>query len=152
MDLTASFFINGHLRETKQIATPCTIGRSNQSSWVLGHPMLSRNHCVLFDRDEELYLCDEGSLNGTYVNGVFAAEPIQLQLGDEFTVGDNLKFRVFAPLIEKGEGTDTMALTEQTTAVFAKNAFTSQQSTILAKESEDQEGKPNDLQNQLFVC
>ena len=134
MNLTVSFFISGHLRETKQIMTPCSVGRSSQSSWVLGHPMLSRNHYVLFDQDEKLYLRDEGSLNGTRFKGVPVKEPVRLQFGDEFTVGDNLIFRVSAPT-EKKHHTDTLDSAEQTTDVHhVKGAFASQQSTLLTKE------------------
>ena len=139
MNLTVSFFINGHLREAKQITTPCAIGRGGQSNWVLGHPMLSRKHCVLFDKNGELYLCDDGSLNGIRVQGVPAKEPVRLQLGDEFTVGRDLKFRVSAP-IEKEQNTGRAEYAERTTTVFAKDEFPSQLSTVLAKESALQRG------------
>jgi len=137
MNLTVSFFINGHLRETKQVTTPCTIGRSSQANWILTHPMLSRNHCILFDKDGELYLCDDSSLNGTHFKGVHVNTPARLQFGDEFTVGHDLKFRVSAP-IEREQRTDRIELAEQTTAIFAKNELTSHQSTVLSEETDTQ--------------
>ena len=139
MNLTVSFFINGHLREAKQITTPCAIGRGGQSNWVLGHPMLSRKHCILFDKEGELYLCDDGSLNGTRFKGVPAKQPVRLQFGDEFTVGNDLKFRVSAPA-EKEQKANRIEHAERTTTVFAKNEFPSQLSTVLAKESTLQKG------------
>ena len=134
MNLTVSFFINSHLRATKQITTPCTIGRSSQANWMLTHPMLSRNHCILFDKEDELYLCDEGSLNGTRVHGVPITEPVRLQFGDEFTVGRDLVFRV-SPPVEQEQGTDRLDSAERTTTVFTRAEMISQQSTLLAKES-----------------
>ena len=133
MNLTVSFFIHGHLRESKQITTPCTIGRSSQSGWVLTHPFLSRKHCILFDKDEKLYLNDEDSLNGTQFKGMPVEEPVQLQLGDEFTVGRDLKFRISAPL--DGEiGTDRHDFAGQTTIVYTEEELQSHQSTVMPEE------------------
>jgi len=132
MNLTVSFFINGHLRETKQITTPCTIGRSSWADWVLTHPMLSRNHCILSDKGEELYLSDAGSLNGTKFKGIPVTEPVRLQFGDEFMVGDDLKFQVLAP-IESGLGTDKLEIAGQTTVVYTLDELMSHQSTLLVE-------------------
>jgi len=138
MNLTISFFINGHIRETKQIATPCTIGRSRQANWVLLHPMLSRKHCILFDKGEELYLCDDGSLNGIHFKGLPVKEPVRLQFGDEFTVGHDLTFRVSEP-VEQELGTDRIEHSHQTTVVFLQGGMDSHQSTVLSEESADRE-------------
>ena len=136
MDVSVSIFVNRHLRETKQIRTPCTVGRSGRSDWVLGHPTLSRNHCILFDKDGELYLRDNGSLNGTCFNGISASEPVRLQFGDQFTVGRSLLFQV-SPVIEKPPKEDTMGA-ELPTDVFAVDEFPSRQSTVMSKEPTDQ--------------
>ena len=141
MDWTVSFFVNGHLQETKQVVTPCTIGRSSQANWVLTHPMLSRNHCILFDKAGELYLRDEGSLNGTHFKGVPANEPVRLQTGDEFTVGQDLKFCVSAPR-EQEPQTDKIELAEQPTAVFTNDEFVSNLSTLLSDKSAVKESEP----------
>jgi len=134
MNLTVSFFISGYLRESRQITTPCTIGRGGQSDWVLGHPMLSRKHCTLFDEEGELYICDNGSLNGTCHNGVSAKKPLRLRFGDGFTVGDCLRFLVTAPA-EEEQGTATMELAEKSTIVIERGEFPSHLSTVLAKDS-----------------
>ena len=130
MNLTVSFFISGHLRETKQVTTPCTIGRSNQADWVLTHPMLSRIHCVLSDKDEELYLSDAGSLNGTLFKGVLVEEPVWLKFGDEFTVGDDLKFLVQPP-IESGRNVGKLEGAGQTTVIYTPDDLSLYQSTLL---------------------
>ena len=138
MNLTVSFFISGHLRESKQITTPCTIGRSSQADWFVTHPMISRKHCTLFDKGEELYLRDEGSLNGVQFKGEPINESIRLQFGDEFTVGRDLKFRVSAP-VEKELGTDRHDFSRQTTVVYTKDDMDSRQSTVMTEEQEAQE-------------
>ena len=132
MKLTVSFFVNRHLRETKQITTPCTIGRSSHADWVLTHPMLSRQHCILFDKGEELFLCDNGSLNGIHFKGIPVTDPVRLQFGDEFMVGHDLTFCVSAP-IDHEHGTKRGMCAEQTTAVFTKDDFPSHQSTLMAE-------------------
>ena len=133
MNLTISFFINGHLRESKQIVTPCIIGRSSQSGWVLTHPFLSRKHCVLFDKDEKLYLNDENSLNGTLFKGMPVKEPVRLQLGDEFMVGSDLKFRISAS-VDKETGTDRHDFAGQTTITATEDELKSHQSTVMSEE------------------
>ena len=140
MKLTVSFFINGHLRDTKQVTTPCIIGRCSQADWVLTHPMLSRNHCRIFDKDGELYLSDEGSLNGTRFKGKLVKETVRLQFGDEFTVGGDLKFCVSAPLEDEQEQvTENGGLAELTTTVFPREELAGDQSTVLSKKADDSE-------------
>jgi pSer/pThr/pTyr-binding forkhead associated (FHA) protein len=134
MNLTVSFFVNGHLRETKQVTTPCTIGRSRQANWVLLHPMLSRNHCILFDKGEELFLSDDGSLNGTHFKGLPVKDAVRLQFGDEFGVGHDLKFKVSAPV---ESATDRLDYDEQTTTINTKDELLADnlgQSTLLVED------------------
>ena len=132
MNLTVSFFIDGHIRETRQISTPCTIGRNIQSGWVLMHPTLSRHHCILFDKEGEIYLCDDGSLNGTRFRGSLATQPVRLQFGDEFTVGKDLTFRISAP-IDQAPTTERLEFTGQTTIIFTQEELESHQSTLLSQ-------------------
>jgi pSer/pThr/pTyr-binding forkhead associated (FHA) protein len=90
--------------------------------------MLSRKHCVLSDKGEELYLSDSGSLNGTRFKGVLVEEPVRLQYGDEFTLGNDLTFLVQPP-IESERDTIPLKAAGQTTVVFP-DATDSQLSTM----------------------
>jgi predicted component of type VI protein secretion system len=47
---------------------PATIGRSRKATVKLPHPLVSRRHCEVFERDGRLFVRDLGSLNGTYVD------------------------------------------------------------------------------------
>ena len=51
---------------------------------------VSRNHALLVQRRDGLYVDDLGSLNGTYVNRR-ASRVAQAQGGDELQVGGNHK-------------------------------------------------------------
>jgi predicted component of type VI protein secretion system len=117
MELTVSFFINGHLRERKRITTPCTIGRSKDVNWMLAHPVLSRIHCELYEEGGELYLRDNASLNGTFFRGSAVEQPVRLSLGDQFAVGSELMFQVLESIPEE---TLPRELAEQPTAGFTE--------------------------------
>ncbi len=62
---------------------PTIIGRSKQATLTLPHPLVSRNHCELFERDGKLWVKDLASLNGSFVDNVrlegeSVLEPTQL--------------------------------------------------------------------------
>lgn len=46
---------------------PATVGRGRGTTIMLPHPLVSRQHCEIFERDGYLVVRDLGSLNGTYV-------------------------------------------------------------------------------------
>jgi pSer/pThr/pTyr-binding forkhead associated (FHA) protein len=71
--------------------TPATTaGRHPQRDIFLDDATVSRKHAVFVQRAGGFAVQDEGSLNGTYVNGVSVAEA-QLRPGDEIRIG---KFRL----------------------------------------------------------
>src|SRR5215212_457997 len=64
-----------------------TIGRSPDCDIFLDDVTVSRTHAVLVEREGDLYIEDQGSLNGTFLNRkrIEGAEP--LENGDELQVG-----------------------------------------------------------------
>jgi predicted component of type VI protein secretion system len=65
---------------------PATIGRSRQATLTVAHPMISRQHCEIYERDGLLMLRDLGSLNGVLLEGKRVTEA-PLPPGTEFVVG-----------------------------------------------------------------
>ena len=61
--------VGGDVKTTEvELKLPSTIGRGRGTSIVLPHPLVSRQHCELFELNGQLMVRDLGSLNGTFVN------------------------------------------------------------------------------------
>jgi pSer/pThr/pTyr-binding forkhead associated (FHA) protein len=76
-------------RKTLDLETPVVIGRSRQADVTLGHPLASRRHCEITEGDDNLLVIEDlGSLNGTVVGEERITEPVYLEPGDVFSVGD----------------------------------------------------------------
>lgn len=70
------------------------IGRGKDGSMyekylpVAGDGRVSKIHCVIIHRGDKLYLKDEGSRNGTYLNGERLDGPVVIQRDDIIGVGE----------------------------------------------------------------
>ena len=65
---------------------PCVLGRAKSADIPLPHPLVSRNHCQLFEQDNLLFVKDLGSTNGTFV-GSERIEECVIRHGDLLTIG-----------------------------------------------------------------
>ena len=74
--------------------TPVTIGRGAQNVLALrGDGFASAQHARVEARDDGVWVSDEGSTNGTYVNGARLERPRKLARGDVIRVGEtDLRF------------------------------------------------------------
>lgn len=63
------------------------IGRENSNSIVIGAEGTSRFHAVLIEEDDELYLKDNDSLNGTFLNNKQVQGRQRVVLGDIIQIG-----------------------------------------------------------------
>ncbi|MCX7626509.1 MAG: EAL domain-containing protein, partial [Candidatus Sumerlaeaceae bacterium] len=99
-DETASWYIEGAVHEGGPVLKayirdePLRVGRQQGLDLVLRDDSVSRLHAKLFVRDGQLWVCDCGSSNGTYVNRRRIEGEIVLHAGDvvhfaacEFVVG-----------------------------------------------------------------
>jgi pSer/pThr/pTyr-binding forkhead associated (FHA) protein len=93
MKLDISISVGGVLKGSKQVTTPCIIGRSKEANLPVTHPVMSRKHCELFEKEGNLYLRDNSSLNGTIYKGGYIESLTSLTTGDEFIVGE-LTFKI----------------------------------------------------------
>jgi predicted component of type VI protein secretion system len=79
--------VGGDVKTTEiKLRLPSTIGRGRGTTIVLPHPLVSRQHCELFESGGQLIVRDLGSLNGTFVNNQRVTEA-PLAPGELLTVG-----------------------------------------------------------------
>lgn len=70
------------------------IGRGKDGSMyekylpILGDGRISKIHCVIIHRGDKLYLKDEGSRNGTYLNGERVDQAVVIQRDDIIGIGE----------------------------------------------------------------
>ncbi len=75
-----------------------SIGREPSNRLAVSDPLLSRRHCVIKKEGDEFKICDLGSRNGIFVNGVPVKERI-LEHGDQIGMGDSLFLFLFQEVV-----------------------------------------------------
>ncbi|MEE2686570.1 MAG: FHA domain-containing protein [Planctomycetota bacterium] len=78
--------------EEVPVTLPAVIGRGRNAGVTLRHPLISREHCELFESDGRVHVRDKNSLNGTYVDHNNIDEVV-VPTGSLLTVG-GFTFRV----------------------------------------------------------
>ena len=79
--------VGGDLESTEvPLQLPAVIGRGPDASVNLSHPLVSRRHCELQDKQGHLWVRDLDSLNGTFVGSERIVEAT-LRPGELLTVG-----------------------------------------------------------------
>jgi FHA domain-containing protein len=79
--------VGGEVKSAEiKLRLPSTIGRGRGATIMLPHPLVSRQHCELFETNGRLMVRDLGSLNGTFVNNERISEAA-LPPGELLTVG-----------------------------------------------------------------
>lgn len=64
-----------------------SIGRNVNNTIFVEDDFVSSNHAMLTFRGRSWFIEDQGSTNGTYVNGHRIDRPVALSFGDEVTIG-----------------------------------------------------------------
>ncbi|MBD0330695.1 MAG: FHA domain-containing protein [Thermoleophilia bacterium] len=85
--VTSPALDEGHVRELN--SRPVTIGRSSRNDLPLrGDRFASAQHARVERRPDGVWVVDDGSTNGTFVNGVRVEAPHRLAPGDVVRVGE----------------------------------------------------------------
>jgi pSer/pThr/pTyr-binding forkhead associated (FHA) protein len=64
-----------------------SIGRNVNNTIYIEDDFVSTNHAMLTFRGRSWFVEDQGSTNGTYINGHRIDRPVALSFGDELTIG-----------------------------------------------------------------
>ena len=65
-----------------------TIGRSSRNDICISDPFASRLHAEIRRENDQVLLVDNGSANGTFVNGQRVTSPLALHIGDIVRIGE----------------------------------------------------------------
>jgi pSer/pThr/pTyr-binding forkhead associated (FHA) protein len=86
---------NSYDRQEHRLEQEVTIGRTDAASLVLADQGLSRRNTTFFRDGDLVLVVDEGSLNGTFLNGrKLGGQPEELRDGDEVRTGSETIIRV----------------------------------------------------------
>jgi pSer/pThr/pTyr-binding forkhead associated (FHA) protein len=64
------------------------IGRCAPAEVILPHKSVSREHCIIGLANDELFVTDQNSTNGTYIDGVRITRATILPVGSILKVGE----------------------------------------------------------------
>ena len=71
---------------SQTLSLPCVIGRGRQCGVAILHPVVSRQHCEIYEHDGKVFVRDLGSLNGTVFEGVRIGRGVNVPFGGEFSI------------------------------------------------------------------
>jgi hypothetical protein len=80
--------VGGRLSHSFPLRGAVEIGREKSNAIVVADQKVSRHHANLTPIDNTFIINDQGSANGTYINGVLIAQPTRLKDNDRIGVGD----------------------------------------------------------------
>ena len=91
--------------------SPCSVGTARDNTLVLDDPYVSKHHCLLLRRDRELWIEDQESRNGTWVNSV-RVHRCQLQENARIGLG-----RTLLHLVRDGEADPAFGIIGRSPAI-----------------------------------
>lgn len=80
--------VEGRVSQTFPLRGEVQLGREKSNAIVVADQKVSRHHAKLAPVEKTFIIQDQGSANGTYVNGVRIAQPTRLRDNDKIGIGD----------------------------------------------------------------
>ena len=80
MSMKLSIEQNGKNQDVHLNETPIRVGRSPEFELCFNNPQVSRFHCIFWMEEGRLWIQDQGSANGTFVDDVRLESKIRLEL------------------------------------------------------------------------
>jgi hypothetical protein len=89
---------NGRVSHSFPLRGEIQLGRDKSNGVVIADQKVSRHHALLSPVEDSFMLNDQGSANGTYLNGVLISQPTRLKDRDRISLGDtNFIFTLQSP-------------------------------------------------------
>lgn len=120
-----------------------TVGRDLSTDISISDPEVSRRHARFFRQDDNFFVEDLGSTNGTFLNGERIASPQQLRKGDLITFGESVVV-VYEKLVQEPDSTVVVPPISHT----PQSEFTPPPSTPLYKPGEYRQPEPQAVYSQ----
>lgn len=79
------------VNESYSLNSNTTIGRSNKSNITIKDPFISKKHAKIVKEDNEYFIIDLDSANGTFVNEEQILDAVRLKNSDNIKIG-NINF------------------------------------------------------------
>jgi hypothetical protein len=93
--------VGGDAKTTEiDLKLPTVIGRGRGATLTLPHPLVSRQHCEIYEAEGQLYVRDLGSLNGTFIGNEPISEAV-LPAGELLTVGAVTFRAIYGELLDQ---------------------------------------------------
>jgi len=83
-----SLLAEGRISHYFPLRGEVTLGREKDNTIVVADQKVSRHHTLLTPIGDTFIVNDQGSANGTYVNGVQIGQPTRLHNNDKIVLGD----------------------------------------------------------------
>ncbi len=128
-DLTLTIWCDGQTQTAPLQGSRLTIGRGDNADISVSDQSLSRIHASINRDANHVWVLDEGSTNGTFVNGKsVSASGVQLKDGDQITLGLGTKITIS----QTRQQASQMTAQPQTVAQSATDAARQNGASILA--------------------
>ena len=87
MNVDLLVYKDGQPLKTVRVTLPVIIGRGKDATFTIKHPLLSREHCEVFEENGVVQVRDLTSLNGTFVNGSRVESTLAVDSGSQLKLG-----------------------------------------------------------------
>lgn len=94
MDTVTLYIDSPSSQQTFKLGNEVSIGRTDAAQLVINDPTLSRIHATIFREGGDVWVMDENSSNGTFVNGERVATDHKLRDRDEIRLGSHTRIYV----------------------------------------------------------
>ncbi len=76
------------INDSYSLGESLSIGRSSDNDLILRDPFVSKKHLIITKDEDQYFIEDAGSSNGTYVNKQRLVDAVKLNNGDIIGIGD----------------------------------------------------------------